>query len=169
MPQTRTEGQMLTREDYIRRKFQTGELLNGFPLTYATTERPPPADTFVNGRRTPTYMLCWKLIIDADEIEDRYDCDASEIRSLFALPRWKERKYADQFGVEMLPRLQIVGPFLLILFGVNLSEEKILVLATYNPSNPMPYKRSSVVKGDSDARRKAQRVNEENDIVHLGR
>ncbi|KAF9031986.1 hypothetical protein BDZ89DRAFT_602332 [Hymenopellis radicata] len=123
MPQTRTEGQTLTRRDYIRRKFQTGELLNGFPLLYPPTERPPPADSFVNGRRTPTYMLCWKLVIESDEVDGRYDCFIPDLRSLFALPRWKERKYADQFGVEILPRLQIVGPYLLILFGVNLSDE----------------------------------------------
>ncbi|KAF9018883.1 hypothetical protein BDZ89DRAFT_1139705 [Hymenopellis radicata] len=67
-------------------------------------------------------MLCWKLVID--EVNHcKHDCDASDLRRLFTLPRWKERKYADQFGVEMLPRLQVVGRYLLVLFGVNLSEE----------------------------------------------
>ncbi|KAF8886828.1 hypothetical protein CPB85DRAFT_1566752 [Mucidula mucida] len=110
------------RRDYIRRKFQAGELVNGFPLFYTATERPPPVDTIINGRRTPTYMLCWKFILDSDEIA-KYHCFPWEIQSKIALPRWEELKYADQFGFELLPRIQIVGPFFLIVLGVNLSDE----------------------------------------------
>ncbi|KAF8871513.1 hypothetical protein CPB85DRAFT_675239 [Mucidula mucida] len=109
------------RRDYIR-KFQAGELVNGFPLFYGATEHPPPADSIVNGRRTPTYMLCWKFLLDSDEIA-KYQCFPWEIQSKIALPRWEELNYADQFGFEFLPRIQIVGPFFLIVLGVNLSDE----------------------------------------------
>ncbi|KAF8881645.1 hypothetical protein CPB85DRAFT_1460087 [Mucidula mucida] len=111
------------RRVYLNRKLQTGELVNGFPLLYAATERPPPADSIVNGRRTPTYMLCWKFVIDSDEVESKYGCFLGNIREEFALPRWWERQYADQFGFELLPRIKIVDPYLLIVLGVNLSDE----------------------------------------------
>ncbi|KAF8871512.1 hypothetical protein CPB85DRAFT_675089 [Mucidula mucida] len=111
------------RREYLHRKLQAGELVNGFPLLYAATERPPPADSIVNGRRTPTYMLCWKLVIDSDEVEGTYKSFLGDIREEFALPRWEELKYADQFGFELLPRIKIVDPYLLIVLGVNLNDE----------------------------------------------
>ncbi len=81
---------------------------NGFPLLYAATERPPPADSIVNGRRTPTYMLCWKLVIDSDEVEGTYKSFLGDIREEFALPRWEELKYADQFGCVLRMKLSLV-------------------------------------------------------------
>ncbi len=77
-------------------------------MLYAATERPPPADSIVNGRRAPTYMLCWKFVIDSAEVEDKYGCYLENIREEFALPRWWERQYADQFGCVLRMKLSLV-------------------------------------------------------------
>ncbi|KAF9008137.1 hypothetical protein BDZ89DRAFT_1079132 [Hymenopellis radicata] len=109
------------RREYFKRKLETGEVVKGFPLLYPVNERPPPVDTIVNGYRTPTFMFCWNFVWE--DLCRKYNHPrVSEIRSQFALPRWKE-KYADQFGVEMLPRMRMCGPYLLLFFGINQSEE----------------------------------------------
>ncbi len=46
--------------------------------------------------------------MDSDEVDGKYDCAVSEIRNLYALPRWEELKYADQFGCVLRMKLSLV-------------------------------------------------------------
>ncbi|KAF8869047.1 hypothetical protein CPB85DRAFT_1262606 [Mucidula mucida] len=96
-------------------------------------------------------MLCWKFILDSDEVDGMYDCFPWEIKSKFAYPHWKERKYTDQFGSELFPRVKFIGPYFLIVLGVNLNDEYMasimrpeLIAAArdaYNISNNLPSNR----------------------------
>ncbi|KAF8886843.1 hypothetical protein CPB85DRAFT_1336035 [Mucidula mucida] len=120
LPKPMTVRQM--RREYLTRKLETGELVNGFPLLYTATERPPVANTFVNGHKVPFYMLCWKLSFY--DVERVNDLDPVALRRSNALPRWKSLGYADQFGcvVDLLPQMRAINGELIVLFGFNQSE-----------------------------------------------
>ncbi|KAF8903537.1 hypothetical protein CPB85DRAFT_1021377 [Mucidula mucida] len=116
-------GTSRARREYFRRMLDTGGLIKGFPLIYTANTRPPPMNTIVNGFKTPRFMFCWKLVIEG--LNRKYNLRyAIEIRSLYALPRWKA-KYADQYKPEMLPLTEIVEDYLLVVFGNNVSEEQM--------------------------------------------